>query len=157
MKIWLPFILISVGLAILAIILWPTFLNLSLNQINSQGTVINVYDGKLNNGIFFILSIALIPTLLWTALKISKQDRFISKLYILLIIIISGFALWQIRIFLLNNKLSDRSGINNLTGINIDYNFQYLNFDLYFALGLILGAIFGGLAQRYLTTEREKK
>ena len=149
-------ILIYIGLTLILIFVgsWLSqyFFELSISELNLNNVdlVQTSIDGQFNQSLMFGLIIGLIPILYLIVDKIVKIKSKKQSLIILIIIILTGIFSWQLRIIELNISFAKLSQFELGAGISNSYKVENLNFELYLAIGMLIGTSISSFAFRLI-------
>ncbi len=147
---------LTVGFFIIGYLIWPMFFELSVSQAKTPGMIMNTrgnndfYDGTL-----FWLTFGLIPLLHFAVNKSAKSKSLKQDLISLFIIAFCGILFWQARL-LLTAFEAKRTTMGVDPAIMFEYPINELQLQLYFAIGIIVGAILSWLTLRMVNTKTEK-
>lgn len=141
------FLILSGFMTILAIWLSKYFFLSSFKMVKTEGVTMSsrnvIGQFSLAYDPLFILSIGLIPILIFVVMKITKIDSVKHLIIVAGIIVLSGLTFWQIRVQLIFAYLKQISKINNLSSedVFLEYNIENLRFGAFFAFGILVGVI----------------
>ena len=151
MNTYYKYIGLTLGMMVAGFLLWSTFFNSSIQQLDAGSTILNTDPQQIRSGrTILMLALGITPLLYLLSMKIAKSTAIKNSIITIGIILFSGILMWQLRIMVTNSKLNRLTDITGLSDIRAEFQIADLQPELYLLIGFVLGAICSGISQRYL-------